>query len=346
MPSFDSASYPVLPVVANVSAEPVFIITMNLFNLCIFGLYFAESKPKELRNTVLLAFVCGLGLATKINFLIILLAGLLIIPLRKKLLFVIVCLMSFVFCTLPIIGKYPQLFDWVSDMVRHSSRYGTGSEKFIDWKSFFFYVRLMVSSDWFFIFSALGLWVWSSIGMIKNRQQREARFVWVLTACLLLHIAATAKHFSFHYLLPGFAMFGSIFPLFYLSQQGRYKLFKALIAVFILIFTGTCLYYSVVYFEKLHVLTQDIRYFNKKLNTNYPECTIIPATTGDVDLFLTKEMVLQRANGTAFRLEGDDLLRLYPHNYYFFSEEVTSPDPNVESYGIWDFKQRIWGRTY
>ena len=342
MPSFDNGSFPVLPVVANVSAEPVFIIIMNLFNLFLLKLYFSENKSQELRHTLLLGLVCGLGLATKINFFIILLSALMLIPLRKKLLFIVVCLMSFVFCTWPIIGKYPQLFHWITDMLGHSSRYGMGPEGFIDWKSFLFYLNLMIRCDWFFILSALGLWIWSSIYVLKDHQNREVRFIWILSCCCLLHILATAKHFSFHYLLPGFSLFNLILLLFYLKQKIKYKILKPLTSVFILIFISACILYAIPYYKKLLVLTQDIRHFNDRLQAKYPPCAIIPSTTGDIDLFLNNQEVLQRANGTNFRLLSEDLYRLYPQSYYFFSEEVTAPDTNVESYGIWNFKQRVF----
>jgi hypothetical protein len=240
------------------------------------------------------------------------------------------------------LSKYPQLFQWIGGIVGHSSRYGVGSEKFIDWRSFFYYFRLMVHVDWFFILSALGLWTWSSICMIKDSQNRNVRFVWGLSFCCLLQIMATAKHFSIHYLLPGFGLFGSIFPLFYLSLNIKHKLLKPLTAAFIWVFVITCLFYTIPYYKKLLIFTQDIRDFNERISTKYPECSIIPTTTGDADFFLNKQEVLQRANGTNFRLESEDLFRLYPNSYYFFSEEVTDPNPNVESYGIWDFKKRIF----
>lgn len=343
LPSYNSGIIPVLPVVANVSPEPLFIIIMNLFNLFLLGLYFSEKKSGQSRNVFLLAVVCGLGLAVKLNFVFILLSALLLVPMRRKLLFIAVFMMSFVFFTFPILGKYPQLFHWINDMTVHSSRYGTGNKNFIDWKSFFFYFTLIIRNYWFFVYSALGLWIWSSIRIITDHQNRKARFVWALTFCCLLHIAATAKYFSVHYLLPCFALFGSIFPLFYLSQKNKYKILKPLTAAYILIFVIACAFYLMPYYQKLLSLSRDIHDFNGKISAKYPECSIIPTTTTDVEFFLSQKEVLLRANGSNFRLDSEELSRLYPDSYYFYSEEITDPNPNVESYGIWNFKQRIYG---
>jgi len=342
LPSFDAIGYPVLPVVANVNAEPVFIILMNLFNLFLFGLYFSKEETQELRHTFLLALICGLGLAVKLNFLFILLAALTIVPFRKKLLFIAVFAASFVLGTLPIIGKYPQLFQWVTDIITHSSRYGTGSKGFIDQETFLYNLKLTLHADWFFVCSVLGLWIWSSIQMIKGRLPRAIYFIWVLCFFCILHILATAKHFSFHYLLPGLALLSAIFPLFYLSQVGKSKALRPLISVFILIFVTTVLCYAVPYYERLQVLSQDIGQFDDELRSKYPPCTIIPSTTVDIGLALNEQQAMLSANGATFRLMGDDLFRLYPKSYYFFSEEVSSPDPSVESYGLWNYKESVF----
>ncbi len=343
LPSFNSGTFPVLPVIANVSPEPLFISIMNLFSLFLLKLYFSDKKSGDLRHILLLAFVCGLGLATKLNFLFVLISALMLVPIRKKILFILVFVLSFVFFTLPIVAKYPQLFSWIGNMIGHSGRYGMGDEKLIDWNSFFLFFKLMLRFYWFYIYAALGLWAWSSVSLLINHKNRNARFIWGLTFCALLHFLATAKYFSFHYLLPGFGLFGPIFLLFYLSQRSRYKFMGQFTAAFILIFISVCLFYSIPYYKKLMILSQDIRQFDDRLKAKYPDCALIPSTTVDTNFFLDQQAGLHKGNATTFRLENEDLFRLYPHSYYFFSEEVTSPETNVESYGIWNFKQRVTG---
>jgi hypothetical protein len=153
---------------------------------------------------------------------------------------------------------------------------------------------------------------------------------------------ATAKHFSMHYLLPGFCLFSTIFPLLYLNFKDKYKISKTLTAAFIFLFSASNLFYTMPYYHKLLNFTQDIHDLNGQIMEKYPACTIIPATSEDADFFINEQEALQRANGFTFRMESEDLSRIYPKSYYFFSEEVTSPDPRVESYGIWDYKQRVF----
>jgi len=342
MPSFDNGGIASLPVVANVSPEPLFISIMNLFNLCLLGLYFSQKKSKELRYIILLAFVCGLGLATKLNFFFVLLTALMIISYQRKLLFIVAGMMSFILFTLPIVEKYPQFIQLISDTIGHAGRYGMGDPKIIDWSSIVIYLNVLIHYYWFFILSALGLWVWSSIRLFKDRQNRNACFIWALSCCFLLHILATAKYFSFHYLLPALGLFSSIFVLFYLDQKTLYKIISPLTAVFILIFISVCIFNTIPYYNKLMVLSEDIHHFNDTISSQYPSCTIIPSTTANINLFINEQEALHRADGTVFRLEAEDLYRLYPKSYYFYTEEVTSVDV-MESYGIWDYKQRVAG---
>jgi hypothetical protein len=142
--------------------------------------------------------------------------------------------------------------------------------------------------------------------------------------------------------MPAFGFFSLLFLLFYLDQKTKSKTVMPLTAAFILIFISVCVFYAVPYYEKLQVFSQDIRNLNERVNAQYSQCTIIPSTTGDMNFFLSQEEGLLRANATVAKTESEDLFSLYPHSYYFYSEEFTNPDPLTESYGIWNAKQRVF----
>ena len=244
LPSFNS-SYPMLPIVANVTPEPLFIPIMNLFNLSILRLYFDQNHQKCFKNILLLSFFCGLGLATKLNFLPVFLGALIIVPWRNKFLFILICILSFIFWTIPIIQKYPMIWDFIKMMVLHTSRYGRGSETIIDWQSYLQYFKYMIHDYWFFIFSTLGLFLLSFSLLVKDRSNREVKFLGAVTLGLLLQFVVTAKHFSYHYLVPGFGLFGLVLLLFYfyLHQKAQCRNLKLLTIVFIGLFMAK-MYFS------------------------------------------------------------------------------------------------------
>ena len=56
------------PVVTNVTPEVLLISISSLFNLCFLKLFFAKRKEDELSMALLLGFLCGLGMASKLTF--------------------------------------------------------------------------------------------------------------------------------------------------------------------------------------------------------------------------------------------------------------------------------------
>ena len=52
---------------------------------------------------------------------------------------------------------------------------------------------------------------------LKDRSSREVKFLAAAAFGVLLQFAATAKYFSFHYLVPGFGLSGLVFVLFIYS---------------------------------------------------------------------------------------------------------------------------------
>ena len=338
MPSFDSTSYPVLPVVAALDAESVFMIVMNLFNLLLLRFYFFKTKQGEFSNTLWLAFICGLGLATKFNFLAILFLAFLIVPFRLKPLFIVSSLFSFIFCTIPIVGKYPKFFKWIAGMLEHSSRYGSGPKGFLDPKLFISNLGQIIHLEGFFVIIASAFFFGFTILLIKNYKNKCARFIGALTFCCLLQTLITAKHYSLHYLLSGIALFSSILPLFYLFLKNKIKLLKIFTTLLIVLFVAIIIFSAIPYYQSLLDLTEDIQVLKADVHAQFPVSTIIPSNTQDINFFISKEEALQEANDCVLRARGDELSALYPNSFYFFSEEINDPGT---SYGIWDFKKRI-----
>ena len=102
----------------------------------------------------------------------------------------------------------------------------------------------------------------------------------------MLNALVTAKHFSFHYLMPGFSLFASIYLLFYLLQKDKYAFIKPLAVIFIVVFLITWIVDLVPYYKKLADLSGDIRQFTGLISTKYQKCTIIPSTAEDVGVYL------------------------------------------------------------
>jgi len=334
-----NAAYPVLPVAANVSPEGLFMGVMNLFNLFFLRLYFARGPHKEIGKVLWLAFGCGLGLAAKINFFPVLFSALIVVSWRRKLLFILACGAFFIFWTLPIITKYCMVWDQIKQASLYSSRYGWGGATVIDWPSYIKYFKYTFHDYWFFVLLALFLFLWSLMRFIKDNSNREAKFLAAASMGGLLQFMIIAKYFSFHYLVPGMGLFSSIFLLFYLALKDRYKRLKPFFAAFICLFALVSISLAFLCHHRLSDFTHDILTIKDRVHQNYPKCAILPTWTSDVNLYLSQEHALFMGNAVSYYKESDNLSRLYPHFYYFFSEEVSN---SLVDYGIWNFKKRIF----
>lgn len=333
----------VLPVINHVGAENMLISIINLFNLCFLRLFFTKTKREEFLAVIFLGLICGVGFATKLTFLPLLLTGLLIVPWRTKLIFLIGVVIAFVMGTYPVIQKYPVLFNCIKLYAVHTGHYSSGPTGFINWPDFIKAFQTIVTHYGFFAFSTFGLLIWSTLQIFKSKDNRSARFLWAAALGSLIQYCITAKHFSFHYLLPGLGLFSSIFVLFYLSLKIPTVLLKRATTLFISIFIAFCVWQHVTYSQKMSVLSTDIVHLNKKILSKYPNALIIPTSTVASNIYVSAMHGLFFGNYASVHKENEELTNLYPHHYYF-DTEMTDPWEREDGYGIRDFyAQRVFG---
>ncbi len=341
--SFDS-SFAVTPIVSNVSPEPFLISSINLFNLFFLKLYFAQTPKDQWKASVFLAIVCGFGLAIKLVFLPLCLAGLLIVSWRIKPIFIAISLLSFVVWTIPIIAQYPKLFDWIISLITHSGHYGLGQQEMINWTEFWSHLTAIVLHFKFLIFFTFGIFSWCLI-RIKN-QWKNRNVQMLLTLCLvsLLQILITAKHFSFHYLLPSLLLLGPILLLFYLQLTPHSVLMKRITLIVIVLISIQSSFQAYSYYHQVKEFTHDLDQIRGKIHTQYPNCSILPSATTATNIYLTQSHGLFLGNYGTLHKADQAIYALYPKTFYFNSEQ-TEPRPENydDGYGIRNFKgQRIY----
>ncbi|MBF0489459.1 MAG: hypothetical protein HQL15_02415 [Candidatus Omnitrophica bacterium] len=333
---------PVIPVITNIGAECVLVVISCLYNLYFLKLYFADTPKKRLSAILSLGLVCGLGFATKLTFLPLVLCGLLITPWKTKILFLAGFITAFVLGTFPVIHQYPVLLQSIKDYSVHTGHYGSGPLGFINWSEFFPNILEISSHYWFFVLLSIGLFIWSSKQLIKNHKDRLTLFLW--TACLgtLLQYAATAKHFSLHYLLPGLSLFSSIFLLFYLKTIHHSPRYKPTAIIFIIAFTSFCMLQHILYLPKVAALSQDIIKLQNDVSLKYPHSNIIPTSSIATNIYLNQKHALLFGNYAGLHYENNELSSLYPQDVYFDTEH-SETRAREDGYGIRDaFGKRIF----
>ena len=335
-----TSPYFILPIVINVSPEPFLISIVNLFSLSFLMLYFSKKPYEEFLATLGLGLVCGLGLATKLTFFPLLFSALIIIPWRLKPLFIMTCSISFVLSTFPIISKYPLLFQWIINILTHAGFYGMGAQEFINWNMFFVHLfKDILSEYWFYLYPVAGIFIYSSIALIKNFSNRNYRFLWVSTFGVLFQVILLAKHFSLHYIGPGLGLCGCVFFLFYINNIAQHKILKQITTILVIVFIFYSVSQAYIYRSNLANLTQEILTFHNRVYSKYPHCTIIASQSDAVSLNLNQEYALFFGNRYSSHMESEELLRLYPQSFYFNPDNIDSN--TTDGYGIWNSKSRI-----
>jgi len=326
----------VLPVVTNVTPEPLLISVSCLFNFCFLKLFFAKDKREEVVLTLLLAFISGLGVSTRLVFAPFLVLPLIVCRGWMKSLFLFASVISCFFWTISIIPSYGWIWAWVVKLVTHVGEYGSGDKGFINFHQYLVDWHTILGKCTLLILFALVAVVISLRQLIKDRSHKGAIFVLATAFCILLQLAVIAKHYDEHYLVSAINLFSPLFVLFYLNCKNKSSFFKGVVFAYIMVFIVQALGNALVYDKKLTGYTQDAVRFNNMIHAKYPNFIFIgmfpmPMANPEAAFFWGND----RDNR-----QQDELANLYPKRLAYFGNNINDYAPYV--YGIYSIKQRVW----
>ncbi len=338
----NASNLPILPISANVNPELLLISIVNLFTLCFLALYFAKDSSSQIKWILIMGLVCGLGLSTRLIFFTFLISALIVTPGRKKLILMTVSFVSFFICTLPILSKYPLVWQWAQSIVTHTGALGSGTTGVVDWNTFASHLfKDIFPQHWFFVLITLGAFILSSIQFIKDRTNKNALFLWAACIGTLLHFGIIAKHFSWHYLVLGICSTSPILFLLSINRLFQTQLANKLVMSFVPLFMIVTTTQAVMYHHNLSNLTNDTMGLHDRIYSQYPNCTVIASNSNLVSLYLNQEYALLFGNRYALHHENEELKKASPHAYYFNPDKIIQDQ--YDGYGIWDSQQRVYG---
>jgi hypothetical protein len=234
----------------NVSVEPILVFTAILIiSTIILFLNKSESGKNNLIYTLVFGLLCGLGMATKISFLpVMIIPFLLLKPLKYKGLFILFSIVSFCVFVYPAFSSNTadEFTIWVRDLITHSGKYGKGSEDIIESSVYFVNIKTIFSKNLVFsvtYISMLVILILQFFGKYKSVVRSNKYFILMLGIFLAmsLQILMVAKHFSLYYMIPVYMfsilglfviykIFISFYPDMLNSKKGKY-IFYSFISV-------------------------------------------------------------------------------------------------------------------
>jgi len=219
-----------------ISPEPLLLLAGLLFVLILIKMAFSENLSKSAHwYMIIMAFVAGFGVATKLTFIPLLIIPLFVLPgLRNRIGFVFLTGLSFVLWTWPIISQYKNLLDWYCKIVTHTGHYGLGNPGIIDPGLYLQnIISLFLRNPLFFLilFFSTGFILMSGLSFAGKEKAKKKnpwqniffRILAAITVAQLFAVLIVAKHYTDHYLLPVMSLSGLIlFLIFVYLRQIDY----------------------------------------------------------------------------------------------------------------------------
>lgn len=216
------ASFSLPEMAGRVYPEALMMAPLLLIIVMVIKNTFEPEKQHNLqKDLILYALITGFGAAVKLTFAPLLLLPLLLLKtsFREKLRYIAYSVLFFLIFAYPLLFNIGDSWDWITGIMVHSGKYGTGERNFIDLSAAGMNARdlLVMNSGFFYLLIASLLIIMVlSLNPVKKRLLPDRRIIRAILAIDLVVIACMApilKHYSLYYFLP-FTIFK--FPVFLL----------------------------------------------------------------------------------------------------------------------------------
>ncbi len=336
--SYDWDDY-VLPIITNVNAETLIITICNLYTICLIKLFF---NHKSFPAAIWFGIVCGLGVASKLTFIPLLVAPLILLPkIKDRMVFIFSCVFSFFISTIPVLHRYSQIFVWYFYVLTHKGFHATGSVGFVNLASFIATVKRTLAVNWFFFLFQLAsissviickIYISRYTSDILTKGFRGVlKFLLALGMVSVIHVIMVGKQPASHYISPLIGLFGFIAAITYwffrsivFPQYNRRVDMAAYIFLIMFIFANTG--YAIYFQKKLNDVNTEIYNFSRMVYSKYKGCIISGYYRSS-----SKEFALDFGDYNAGnKVYGGILRSLYPHTIL---------------YNFWERRHHRFGKT-
>lgn len=264
-------------------------VSICFLTLLIYYLYNATALQSvtSLKFLLLFSVVCGIGVATKLNFIPLFIIPLILIQNRKnKILFLFFSFVAFLIFVLPAISNYSRFIEWVQRLLVFSGHYGTGSAVVIDSSSFIKNLGSIFIKDNIFFASYLITGVTlicyyfrkNKSPIKSNICQKQSRLLTAIFATINLQVILVAKQYAQYYMIPSFMLL--MLALFLcaslLSKIFRFRLNTLCIIIITLVSIWSLWMIIFSYYEGNGQRFEAIK-VGEYIKNNYPDATVISA---------------------------------------------------------------------
>jgi|GEM_PF-2334940 len=191
-----------LPIVA---CESVVTFSSITIAACVILIEGGKGRNKWL--FILITFFSALSISTKISSLVILIVPFFFFKsLKTKTFYLFFTLLFILLFISPVMDKMGNFVNFIKGIATHTGSYGSGEAKMIDWTIFFESIHKMVLKEFTFTLHLLLLPVGLFVIVKRKISLSLRRLYMAVTLATLIQVLVVARHYSFHYLMPIFAL--------------------------------------------------------------------------------------------------------------------------------------------
>jgi hypothetical protein len=179
------------------------------------------SLTKTARPALLVALsgiVCGLAIASKINFLPVLILPLIVLP--KRVLLLLSTGLGFLIGISPVIDRFDHFSNFMSKIIHHDGIYGSGSEQIFNAGILWNNLKILAQANPALVILVAGCFVTLLlIGRIPEKKPSLQRFFLGFCLVAIVTILMVIKHYKNYYLAPVLVMLGTVFFYGYITWR-------------------------------------------------------------------------------------------------------------------------------
>ena len=325
---------------ASLSPEPLFFSIIAIYVILVLY-YYIEKEKSHWKYVISFALITGAGLATKATFLPLVLVPLFILPtVKKKLIYLLGIIPSFILFTIPAIPEYNRMFFWFRNLVNHSGIYGNGERGIIDTKTYFPNLLNILHNNPIIPIILSGGIIILCVGYCFRKKQNmhwDLKFLSGFLVAIIFGTLLVAKHYNGnHYLIPVLLLSG--ITLYFIIAIIKRILESKILNLFLL---PGLVVISIGYIAWNHpreiitsinqykTASREIESTNLWVEKNYGQYTPINYYIYSIN----KYTGLKFGNDYAKRKMDSYLKELFPKTYFY---ELSS-----DTYSNWDVKTTL-----
>jgi len=185
-------------------------VTLFLVALSIKYIYKSPLVKGKFTYEILFALTCGIGLATKLNFLPLLLIPLIMINgIKRKLLFLGLTGVIFLLFIFPVYSNFSNFIAWIKNLALYSGRYGTGNANVVDSDLFVKNLQVIFKSQSYFFYTYFFVLIFIFISLFGHFRKKilalsKPEYILLISFFLSMSLLTilTAKQYAPRYINP------------------------------------------------------------------------------------------------------------------------------------------------